>query len=49
MSIDQILQSLVQYIAEDFYRIFSPIKDKCPNIEVPPFDSALYKETSDRV
>ncbi|BAP18260.1 hypothetical protein ETSB_1525 [cyanobacterium endosymbiont of Epithemia turgida isolate EtSB Lake Yunoko] len=49
MSVDKILQSLVQYIAEGFDYIFSTTKDECPNIEVPPFDSALYQETSDRV
>ncbi|MGP0128181.1 MAG: isochorismate synthase [cyanobacterium endosymbiont of Rhopalodia musculus] len=49
MNINRMLQSLVQYIVEGFSRIFSPVKDECPNIGVQPFDSALYQETSDRV
>ncbi|BBA79909.1 hypothetical protein RGRSB_1485 [cyanobacterium endosymbiont of Rhopalodia gibberula] len=49
MSFNKMLRSLVQYIAEGFYSIFSPTKDECPDIGVQPFDSAIYQETSDRV
>lgn len=34
--------SLVQYLAEGFARIFSPIDDQYPETGVQPFDSEPY-------
>ncbi len=49
MSINKILQGLVQYIAEGFARIFSPAKDQYTDIGVQPFDCAPYEEASDKL
>lgn len=49
MSINKMLQSVVQYVAEGFARIFSPAKDEYTDIGVQPFECEPYQETSDKV
>ena len=49
MSINKMLQNLVQYITEGFARIFSPAKDEYADIGVQPFDCEPYTEASDQV
>lgn len=49
MSINKMLQGLVQYITEGFARIFSPAKDEYSDIGVQPFDCEPYSETPNKV
>ena len=48
MNINNMLQNLVQYIAEGFARIFSPAKDDYANIGIQPFDCEPYFEAIDK-
>jgi hypothetical protein len=46
MIFTQVLNSVVQYIAEGFARIFSPSDDQYPLIGLQPFGGEIYSPTS---
>lgn len=46
MIFTQTLNSLMQYLAEGFARIFSPSDDRYPLIGVQPFGGDIYTQTS---
>ena len=48
MSINTMLQNIIQYITEGFARIFSPAKDKYSDIGVQPFDCEPYPEPENK-
>ena len=45
MKLNDMLQGLIQYLAEGFARIFSPPKDDYKDIGVQPYDCKPYMET----
>lgn len=46
MIISQTLKSIIQYITEGFFRIFSPNNDRYPDIGIQPFEGEEYQPNS---
>ena len=46
MSVTQLLNNILQYLAEGLVRIFSPSDDEYPVIGVQPFGGEVYSHSS---